>query len=146
MFCPNKGGIGGSWVPGIMIFQARALGVNKGEPNGARSSASPWGSHSKPCSTLGCPSSTIFLHKDTTSHDCTDSISKVFLLLLHPTDPIDGCFGRACPDTGTLGDIDCQVERMPGKASGGGTGSSLGNAAVIVCGVASLVASLLSFL
>ena len=35
---------------------------------------------------------------------------------------------------------------MPGGASGGGTGSNLTVATVIVCGVASLVASLLSFL
>lgn len=35
---------------------------------------------------------------------------------------------------------------MPGGTSGGGTGSSLTKATVIVCGVASLVASLLSFL
>ena len=35
---------------------------------------------------------------------------------------------------------------MPGGASGGGTGSNLTKATVIVCGVASLVASLLSFL
>ena len=35
---------------------------------------------------------------------------------------------------------------MPDGASGGGTGSKLGTAAVIVCGVAALVASLLSFL
>lgn len=35
---------------------------------------------------------------------------------------------------------------MPGGASGGGTGSNLTVATVIVCGVASLVASVLSFL
>ena len=35
---------------------------------------------------------------------------------------------------------------MPGGASGGGTGSNLTKATVIVCGVASLVASFLSFL
>ena len=35
---------------------------------------------------------------------------------------------------------------MPGGASGRGTGSSLTKATIIVCGVASLVASLLSFL
>ena len=34
---------------------------------------------------------------------------------------------------------------MPGKASGGGTGSSLGKAALIVCGVAALVSSIISF-
>lgn len=34
---------------------------------------------------------------------------------------------------------------MPGKASGGGTGTSLGKATVIVCGVASLVAIIISF-
>lgn len=35
---------------------------------------------------------------------------------------------------------------MPGGASGGGTGSNLTKATVIVCGVASLVASLVSFM
>ena len=35
---------------------------------------------------------------------------------------------------------------MPGGASGGGTGSSLTKATVIVCGIAALVASLISFL
>lgn len=35
---------------------------------------------------------------------------------------------------------------MPGGASGGGTGSKLTKATVIVCGVACLVASFLSFL
>ena len=35
---------------------------------------------------------------------------------------------------------------MPGGASGRGTGSNLTKATVIICGVASLVASLLSFL
>lgn len=35
---------------------------------------------------------------------------------------------------------------MPGGGSRGGTGSSLTKATIIVCGVASLVASLLSFL
>jgi len=34
---------------------------------------------------------------------------------------------------------------MPGKSSGGGTGSSLTKATVIVCGVASLAASIISF-
>ena len=34
---------------------------------------------------------------------------------------------------------------MPGKSTGGGTGTSLGTAAVAVCGVASLIASVISF-
>lgn len=34
---------------------------------------------------------------------------------------------------------------MPDRASGGGTGSKFTTATIIVCGVASLVASLLSF-
>lgn len=35
---------------------------------------------------------------------------------------------------------------MPDEVSGGGTGSKLTKATVVVCGVASLIASLLSFL